>query len=97
MSSITERYLDDTLHRILKCKCNGGCILKSMKVENQREITVEPYDDRFDVDVVERTLHRRRKSILKALGTEFVTATVFDEWRMYGAYTLTKDGLERVA
>ena len=96
MNSMTKRYLEETLHGILKCKCEGGCILKSMKVENRNEITVEPYDDRFDIKAVERTLNRRRKAILRALNSEHVDVTMYDEWRMYGAYILTIGGLVRI-
>lgn len=71
--------------------------MKSMRVESRREITVEPYDHRFDVNRVERTLKRRKKSILKALNTDFVTVTVFDDMRMYGAYTISSDSFNRVA
>ncbi len=95
--SKVNRYLDDTLCRILNCNCDGGCILKSIKVENRREITVEPYDHRFDVDRAFRTLKRRRKSILKALGNDYVTVSVYDEWRMCGAYAITHDGLQVLA
>lgn len=94
---MNERYLRNTLCRILGCNCDGGCILKSMYVENREEITVEPFDDRFDVDRAERTLHRRRKAILKALGVTRVSATIFDDMRMQGAVVITKEGLERVA
>lgn len=95
--SITNRYLAETLCRALRCNCDGGCILKSMKIENKAEMTVEPYDDRFDVDRAIRTLKRRRKAILKALGSDYVTATIYDEYRMCGAYAITKDGLQTLA
>lgn len=97
MNSMTRRYLEETLCFILNCKCDGGCILKSMKVDNHQEITVEPYDHRFDVDRVERTLKRRKKAILKALGSDSVTVTVYDDMRMYGAYTMSSDGFTKVA
>ncbi len=97
MNPLTKRYLEETLCHILGCRCDGGCILKSMKVENRQEITVEPYDHRFDVGRVERTLKRRRKAILKALNSEYVSVTVYDDMRMYGAYTLDKEGFHRVA
>lgn len=95
--SIMNRYLEETLCRRLGCNCDGGCILKSIKIENNREITVEPYDHRFDVDRAIRTLKRRRKAILKALGSDYVTATIYDEYRMCGAYAITSDGLQALA
>jgi len=97
MNCMTRRYLEGTLCYILNCKCDGGCILKSMKVDNRQEITVEPYDHRFDVDRVERTLKRRKKAILKALNTDFVTVTVYDDMRMYSTYTISSDNFNRVA
>lgn len=97
MNPLTKRYLKETLCFILDCKCEGGCILKSMKVDNRQEITVEPFDHRFDVDRVERTLKRRKKAILKALGSDYVTVTVYDDMRMYGAYTLSKESVRRVS
>lgn len=97
MNYMTRRYLEETLCYALNCRCDGGCILKSMKIDNRKEITVEPFDHRFDVERVERTLRRRRKAILKALQTDFITVTVYDDMRMYGAYIITNEGISRVA
>ena len=95
--SLHSRYLQHTLCHILGCKCDGGCVLKSFKVEGRDEIVVEPYDHRFDIDRVIRTLKRRRKAILKSLNSNRVTITIFDDMRMYGAYVIDNDGAHRVA
>lgn len=97
MNYMTKRYLKETLCFILSCNCEGGCILKSMRVDNNNEITVEPFDHRFDVNRVERTLKRRKKAILKALGSDYVTVTVYDDMRMYGAYTISNEEFHRVS
>ncbi|SDK82017.1 hypothetical protein [Lacicoccus qingdaonensis] len=99
MNAMIQAQLNNSLHGILNCRCEGNCLLKSIDLNHidgdDAFLEVEPYDAAFNqsnvdetIDRTKRVLLRRRKAISRALGVKRLSVNFYDEWTMKDAFVV---------